>query len=257
MAILQIIYADFRPVFLPEWPAWLHLPIWAYIFAALLIFPSILIIIGKEVRAASLFLGWLFLLFFLLGHVPYNLFVFPHSAWHVGVWVNALKELALSGGAFVMAGNSAATNNSKSIFSNLSEKITPLGRIFFAITMFEFGYSHFLYVDFVATLVPSWIPGSLFWTYAGGILLIGSGLCIMFKIKLKLVALLTALMLFIWFLILHIPRGITNPLGGNSNEVTSVFQALAFSGIALGIAISAEAIKAKPTPTIATLQTSI
>jgi uncharacterized membrane protein YphA (DoxX/SURF4 family) len=257
MAILQIIYADFRPVFLPEWPAWLHSPIWAYLFAAMLIFSSILIIIDKEARTASIFLGWLFLLLFLLGHVPYTLFVFPHSAWHVGVWVNPLKELALSGGAFVLAGNQPATNNSKKVFGSLSEKLIPLGRIFFAITMFEFGYSHFLYVDFVTTLVPSWIPGNLFWTYAAGIFLMGSGICIMFKIKLKLVALLTALMLFTWFVILHIPRAIADPLGGNSNEVTSVFQALAFSGIALGIAILADAIKMKSSPTVAELQPSI
>jgi hypothetical protein len=44
-------------------------------------------------------------------------------------------------------------------------------------------------------------------------------------------------MLIIWFAILHIPRAIANPdNGGAGNEVTSVFQALAFAGIAFAIA---------------------
>jgi hypothetical protein len=45
-------------------------------------------------------------------------------------------------------------------------------------------------------------------------------------------------MLFIWFLILHIPRAIDMPEIANGNELTSVFQALAFSGVALVIAIT-------------------
>jgi len=44
-------------------------------------------------------------------------------------------------------------------------------------------------------------------------------------------------MLFLWVIVLHIPRAIANPYVGNGNELTSVFEALAFSGIALGIAV--------------------
>jgi hypothetical protein len=39
-------------------------------------------------------------------------------------------------------------------------------------------------------------------------------------------------MLFLWVILLHIPRAIADPHSGNGNEWTSVFQALAFSGIA-------------------------
>jgi len=42
-------------------------------------------------------------------------------------------------------------------------------------------------------------------------------------------------MIFLWFLVLHIPRGIADPEGLKGNEITSVFEALGFAGIALVI----------------------
>jgi len=50
------------------------------------------------------------------------------------------------------------------------------------------------------------------------------------------VALLLGLMLFFWVFMLHIPRAIADPHSGNGNEWASVFEALAFSGIAFLIA---------------------
>jgi uncharacterized membrane protein len=99
-----------------------------------------------------------------------------------------------------------------------------------------FGIDHFLYVQFVATLVPSWIPFDYFWTYFAAVALIGGGATILFRIQLKLVGILTGTMIFFWFLILHIPRAVATPDIDNGNEVTSVFQALAFSGVAFVLA---------------------
>jgi uncharacterized membrane protein len=103
--------------------------------------------------------------------------------------------------------------------------------------MIAFGIDHFLYTDFVATLVPSWMPGHIFWTYFAGIALIGTGVGIILKFTRKWVALLASAMIFLWFILLHIPRAIADPNGNKGNEITSVFEALAFSGIALGIAV--------------------
>jgi uncharacterized membrane protein len=110
------------------------------------------------------------------------------------------------------------------------------GEIFLAIMYVIFGIDHFLYAEFVKTLVPTWIPGNLFWTYLAGIALIGSGLAIAFNIKKRLVALLLGGMLLIWLLVLHIPRAINHPPGDNGNELTSVFQCLGLSGVAFLIA---------------------
>jgi uncharacterized membrane protein len=102
--------------------------------------------------------------------------------------------------------------------------------------LIAFGIDHFLYKEFVATIVPDWIPWHMFWTYFAAVALIGSGVCILFKILIRQISMLLGIMLLIWFVILHIPRAVADPDGAKGNEITSVFQALAFSGVAFVIA---------------------
>ena len=237
----QFIYADFRPVLLPPWPLWMHSGALAYLTGAALISAGACIILMKKIRTVSLLLGLFFLAMFMIFHVPYLLFINQYSPTNLGLWTDPLKEFALSGGAFVIAGFfDEETVDFKPERFSMPEKLITIGRVFFSITMIAFGIDHFLYTDFVATLVPSWLPGKVFWTYFAAVALIGSGVAIILKIKLELVGRLLALMLFLWLIILHIPRAIADPSSGNGNEITSVFEALAFSGIALAIACTAK-----------------
>ncbi len=237
LGIQQFFYADFRPVFLPSWPSWIPgLPLWAYLAGVALIAAGAAIITGKKARLASLVLGTVLLVLFVFGHIPYQLINNPTI---LGAWTNALKELALSGGAFIVAGSfpeERSSSGSQSSTVRLLDKFIPFGRFFFSITMIIFGIDHFLYADFVATLVPAWIPGPIFWTYFAGVALVGSGVSIILKIKVRLVATLLGTMIFLWFVFLHIPRAFADPYTQEGNEVTSVFQALAFSGIAFILA---------------------
>ena len=67
LAAQQFIYSDFRPVFLPEWPLWMHASaVWAYLFGAILAIAGIFILIGWKSRESSLLLGCLFFIFFLV-----------------------------------------------------------------------------------------------------------------------------------------------------------------------------------------------
>jgi uncharacterized membrane protein YphA (DoxX/SURF4 family) len=72
--------------------------------------------------------------------------------------------------------------------------------------------------------------------YFAGIALIAAGAAIMLKFKVKLAASLLGLMLFLWLIMVHIPRGLDTSIVDRANEWTSVFEALAFSGIAFLIA---------------------
>jgi UPF0716 family protein affecting phage T7 exclusion len=64
----------------------------------------------------------------------------------------------------------------------------------------------------------------------------GSGIAIIFKIWPGFIATLLGVMIFIWFIILHIPRVMTSTVADITGEVTSAFLALAYSGIAFVIA---------------------
>ncbi len=238
IGVQQFIYGGFRPVLLPELPSWVPWQFaWAYAVGALLIFAGALIIFSANARKTATMLGLAFLFLFLFFQVTYQLFFSPYS-FNIGLWTDPLKELAFCGGAFLIANsyekNKAVTR--KTTYQIFLEALLSFGNIFFAITMIVFGIDHFIYTKFVATLVPAWMPGHIFWTYFAGTALIGSGVCIALNFRLKLIGMLLGIMLFIWFVILHIPRAIADPYVDKGNEVTSVFEALAFSGIAFVIA---------------------
>lgn len=235
----QIFYADFHPMTFPPQHAWLPGPaIWAYVTGAALIIVGAAIVFEKYARTVSLILGGVFFAIFCFYYIPYEVIVDPYYK-HLGVWANAEKELALAGGAFVVAGSFPKhhTNARKSsLFIKALEKLIPFGGIFFSVTMISFGIDHFLYTAGIATMVPSWIPSHVFWTYFAAVALIGAGIEIIFKVKLDVIATLLGTMIFIWFIILHIPGAIAHPFTDKGNEVTSAFSALAFSGTAFVIA---------------------
>ncbi|HLX67318.1 MAG TPA: hypothetical protein VKR41_09995, partial [Puia sp.] len=222
----QLYYLDLRPVFVPAWAS--PIPghaLLACLFSVILIGTAATLLLQKRVRPAMLLLGTLLLALFIFSYVPFELLVDPNNM-QIGSWNNALKELNISGGAFLIAG----------IAGGRPKVLIPMGRIFYAIMLVIFGIEHFLYAQGVRTLVPSWIPGDLFWTYFAAVALIGAGIAIIFQVKMKLVATLLGIMVFIWFLILHIPRAVVAPVTDKGNELSSVFESLGVSGIAFVIA---------------------
>jgi uncharacterized membrane protein len=242
----QIIIKDFRPEMLPPFPAWAHRYVFfSFITGAALIFAGIVIadlftIKGVHAKKICLYVGVYFLVLLMLCHLPYTLILSPNRAYHLGVWAEALKELAFCGGAFVMAGSFSGDNvaeHKKRTLESLLEKIIPLGSIFFSTTMILYGCSHFVYTDYIAPMVPKWFGMPVFWTYFGGVALIGSGIAIVFRIWIKTIAMLLAIMLFLWFIIIHIPGAIAHPYVDNGNLIVSAFDALLFCGVALVISV--------------------
>jgi hypothetical protein len=153
---------------------------------------------------------------------------------HFGDWENSAKELALAGGAFVIA-YCFPEKNKNGLIRSLN-KLAPFGTILFSITIISFSVDHFLFADAAKDYVPSWIPYHLFWMYFAGIALLGSGIAIILKISVRLFAFLLGAMIFTWFIILHIPRIIVSPVDDIGGEIASAILALAYSGIAFVIA---------------------
>jgi len=229
-----IYYKDFHPYLLPANHAWLPcLVVLSYISGALLIFAGACIVLKKKTQAASLLLGSVFLLIVCFYYIPYEL-ISTSKYMHLGEWENAEKELALAGGAFVIAGCFPEENESS--VTRFLGKLIPLGTIFFSLMMIGFGVLHFVYAQQVIDYVPSWVPNHLFWIYLGGIGLLGSGIGIILNVRRALVATLLGSMIFIWFISLHIPRIIASPPADLGDEVISAFLALAYSGSAFVIA---------------------
>ncbi|MDB5123708.1 MAG: hypothetical protein JWP94_1837 [Mucilaginibacter sp.] len=230
----QFFYGKFGSNFFPGWTNLPFVAFWACLFAIVAIAACAAIIFEKNARTVSLVLGGFLLATYCFGYLPYEILVEPYNNY-LGTWASGLKEPALAGGAFVIAGSFPREANLKNTSIKWLEKLIPFGPFLFCITMVLYGISHFLYVKPVSALVPGWIPGNIFWTYFAGAALIGLGIAIVFKIKLKLAALLLGIMIFIWLIIIHIPLAIADPFGNKSDAFISSFSALAFCATAFVI----------------------
>ncbi len=243
----QIIIKGFRSEVVPPFPALSKFPSFLPILIG-----AVLILAGVAIsglinirpgikRNISLYLGLGFLLLFITCQVPYVFLYNSDKLLHIDYWYDAAEELAYCGGAFVMAGSffqndsGQRSNNSLIVFL---EKFIPIGGIFFSALMILFGFSHYVFIEIVSTMVPKWFGVPFFWTYLTGTALIAAGLAICLKIWIKPVALLLAIMLFFFFIFFHIPDAAANPNANGGAEIVRAFVALLFCGIALGIALT-------------------
>jgi hypothetical protein len=244
MGFLTINNHDLPYFLLPPGHSWItdH-AISVYVSGALLIIAGACIVFQKKALPVSLLLGTVFLLIFCFYFIPYELMVSPNYM-HFGAWENAAKELALSSGAFVIAGCFSKTNENSLI--RFLTRLMPFGVIFFSLTIISFGVNHFLYAKEAADYIPSWIPNHMFWIYFAGVALLGSGIGILLKIMPGLMATLLGTMIFIWFIILHIPKAMAFPITDQGGEISSAFLALAYCGIAFVIAGATRKIAPPP-----------
>lgn len=230
-------YLDFVTRVFPRPPAWIpgH-SFLACVFGALLVAAGAAIMIEKAARLAALLLGAVILGSFVLLYLPLLITTPPNG----GLWTNAGKALALSGGSFLVAGSLPlklrGPADALAAVVKALEKFIPLGPFFLGAFLILGGVEHFIYIKFVAGLVPSWIPGHVFWAYFAGVALIAGGVAINIPLTSRLAAILTGSMIFLWVVLLHIPRAASDLR--NANEMTAVFEALAFSGAAFLIAVA-------------------
>jgi uncharacterized membrane protein len=231
LGIQHFVIATYVPVILPSLPGWLPFQgAWPYAVGLFLIAAGTAIVCGQGARRASVVLGTALLAALVLRGIPVQ---FAAGRWPIASWNYEFKLLTLSGGAFVVASSlpDRASAGKDTLFRSF-------GCFALAITVAVFGGEHFQYVSGVADLVPSWIPGHIFWTYWSGSALIAAGLGMLLRIQARLAAGLLGTIIFIWFLVLHIPRALADPHSGNGNEWSSVFESLAFSGIAFILSLT-------------------
>lgn len=220
--VLNFIYGDFVMGRAPAWPS--ETPgqhQWAYVSGIILVILGIAIATRKYAAAAAFLVALMVFVWALLRHV-----FAAHWDWGTEITQTG-KALLLFAGALC----AAAVSFPKVYQSTgISYWFYLIGRLSLALFLILCGIQHFMFVDFVKTLVPAWIPGNVFWTWFTGVALIAGGIGLMISNTARLAALLSGTMVFVWVLVLHIPRAITSKDGGN--EWVAVFEALAVSGIA-------------------------
>jgi len=106
-----------------------------------------------------------------------------------------------------------------------------LGRILYAVPFGIFGLMHFMAGGEMAGMVPSWLPGGVFWVYLTGLALILVCVSFIIQKQAKLAALLLALMLALFILFIHLP-GVFEPATWKMS-MPNLLRDLALAGAAL------------------------
>jgi uncharacterized membrane protein len=233
IGLMHFFFRNFPLVIIPSFPTWLPLRlVCVHVVGAALTAAGIAMLFNLKGRKVAAWTGVALIVLVLIAHIPSQLSG-PNMAM-LGSWTNTIKELALAGGAWIVA---LSFPREEATLPASLEKALPLGKYFFAFLLVIFGIDHFLYAKFVAMLVPSWVGAQMFWTYFAGVALISGGLGITVRRVAPLASLLVGVMIFLWVVMLHIPRAIADPYSLVGNEWASVFEATAFSGLAFMLAV--------------------
>jgi uncharacterized membrane protein len=217
LGVLCFVAADFivgRP---PQWsgtPAFN--PALAYISGGLIIVASIAILVHKKGYVASLSIAALILLLSVTRHVTF------------ADWLNAYKTLALLGGALILAASFHRNKANLSARSGTSALIWT-GSVLLAIFFIACGYAHFKFFDFVKGFIPDYIPFHEFFAGFTAVCLIAGGVGLLIPATRYWAALLSGCMVGGWFLLLHIPRFLSNMQ--DPSDRMGLFESLAFTGI--------------------------
>jgi uncharacterized membrane protein YphA (DoxX/SURF4 family) len=232
--IQHLASGDFVTRVVPFWPAWMPARmLGAYLVGAALIAAGTAIILHLKARAAALAFSLFVFLSFVFLHLP---LAASGPLWG-GAWTSAGKALVMCGGALCIAVSLAEREREPPAgllaSARARDGFVVWGRLCLGAFMMLAGIQHFMFAGFVATLIPAWIPGALFWTYFAGVALIAGGAGLILPYVNRLAALLSGAMIFSWVFLVHIPLVVKTH---SANDVAAVFEALAFSGVAFLLA---------------------
>jgi uncharacterized membrane protein YphA (DoxX/SURF4 family) len=170
---------------------------WAYVSGAILIAGGALILARRE-KAGALVLACFYGLWVVAFHVPATLM---NAIGSIGAW-NAPAE-----SGFVTAGALALL----AAHSGARDSLALAARLLAGASAVVFGFAHFNYIDFTASMVPAWIPFKAFWAWATGAGHLLTGLALLTGFRARLAAGCEAAMMGSFVVLLHLPRVIAAP----------------------------------------------
>lgn len=216
----------------------------AYAAGLVLIVAGVLVASGRHVRRAAVAIGAV-LSVWLLMHVG----ALARNVHSGSEWVCAFETLSLWAAAWAIV----AMTPAQPIDRDAAAPIPPWVSIgCLGVACIVFGVSHFLYIGYVKSVLPAWLPWHTFWGYGTGVAHLAAGVALVTRVRARLAAVLLGVMFGSWVLILHLPRVVRD--ANSQAEWTSMCVALAMCGTSWVIASSIGRRRATaPLPHVASL----
>jgi len=208
----------------PEGTAWRE-PL-AIAAGGVLLLGGIALLVPRTARLAALVLASVMLPLVLLLRVPALL---AHPLVE-GSWYGVSESFTFVAGAWTIF--SILPTRDGEAFAKLGS--VRLGQILFALTLPALGLAHFFYVNLTAPLIPSWLPFHEPLAYLTGAGHIAAGIAILLGIWARPAAVLEAVMVSLFTLIVWVPRAIATPT--SIPVLTEILVSIAITGTAWAVA---------------------
>lgn len=187
---------------------------------------------GAKAVAAARALAGALLLDFLVVHAP-RIVAHPASA---GFRTFGFEVFAMAATGLVVAGAAPLERAPARLWPWDARWTARAGQVLFAVCLAVFGIQHFMpgVREYVASVIPSWIPAHVFFTYFTGTAFLAAAVSIATGRLARLGSTLLGVMFLSWVVVLHAPRVAHAPHG--ANEWASLLVALCLGGAGLIVA---------------------
>ncbi len=203
LAVFCLAYGDFTPEGQPL-PAWIPAPhAWVYGIALIVLAASAGLCFARTAAPSVLVIGAYEAIWVAVA-VPQMV----SQPLGVDAWYPLCEGLTPLAGACVLWVLLRSPLQGSLLWSGGAVR---LARALFGLTCVFYGWSHFVYAAYTASLVPAWLPGRLAFAYLTGVGHIAAGVAIIIGILPGLAASLEAIMMSLFGLLVWAPTFFEQP----------------------------------------------
>ena len=205
LAIFSLIYGEFGPSGrpLPGWFPWRET--WVYLAALVLLAASAGLCFSRTALTSALTIGAYQAVWAVLGTPP--ILSKPMS---IGAWYGFCEAMTSLAGAWIIYAMLRRQSPAPEM-PIAGERAVRVAQILFGLTCVFYGSSHFVYADYTAGMVPTWLPNRLGFAYLTGLGHVAAGIGIIVGILPRLAATLEAIMMSLFGLLVWVPSFAAQP----------------------------------------------